>query len=146
MYTCKYVYIYIYILYDCTYIYIHIHLCIYIYIYTYNHTHTDTDTDTDTDTHTQSYTITSAPQGMPPREDEAKSNLLLTLVRCLILRSPAGGTQLSVKQAGLKVLKWQFFVPMMDMLVFTCIKLSTFLAQLSSCFLPNWHNFPITQS
>lgn len=31
-------------------------------------------------------------------EDEAKSNLLLTLVRCLILRSPAGGTQLSVKQ------------------------------------------------
>ena len=33
-------------------------------------------------------------------EDEAKSNFLLTLVRCLILRSPAGGTQLSVKQVG----------------------------------------------
>ena len=133
-------YIYIYILYDCTCIYIYTHTFVYIYTHTIIHTHTQTHT------HTLSYTITSAPQGMPPREDEAKSNLLLTLVRCLILRSPAGGTQLSVKQAGLKVLKWQFFVPMMNMLVFTCIKLSTFLAQLSSCFLPNWHNFPITQS
>jgi len=37
-------------------------------------------------------------------EDEAKSNLLLTLVRCQILRSPAGGKELSVKQVVQMVL------------------------------------------
>ncbi|CAK9046981.1 Uncharacterized protein SCF082_LOCUS26378 [Durusdinium trenchii] len=37
-------------------------------------------------------------RGLRYLDAEAKSNLLLTIVRCLILRSPAGGKELSVKE------------------------------------------------